>query len=156
MKNKEKYLEKLEKISAPVIVTTEQHIVLLVVLALGVVSFVPVPLLIPAFLHIFTVEGLLFLLAGWFMVIIDRRQTYWGIFCCANMWIVACLGIVYIHTATGYMFEGADFWDSRRMFFVWVAFMAYFVNMDSVHTFPAASGFSGKDLRDKGTQYHQN
>ncbi len=156
MKNKEKYLEKLEKISAPVIVTTEQHIVLLVVLALGVVSFVPVPLLIPTFLHIFTVEGLLFLLAGWFMVIIDRRQTYWGIFCCVNMWIVACLGIVYIHAATGYMFEGAGFWDPRRMFFVWVASMTYLGNMDSTRTFPVASGFSGKDLQNKGNQDRNN
>jgi hypothetical protein len=154
MKSKGELLEKLEKVASPVIIATEQHMLLLVVLILGVVSFTPLHLLIPAVLRIFTVEGVLFLLSCWFMVITDREQTYWGIFCCVSMWIMACLGIVYTHAVTGHMFEGAGFWDPRRMFFVGVASMAYLGNMDFAHTPDTPSGFCGKDLKNKNNHEH--
>lgn len=156
MKNKENLLAKLEKIASPVIITTEQHVPIFLILVLGVVAFTPGNLWIPAFIRMFINEGILLLLVVWFMSIIQLKQAKWGIFCCVSMWVVAGFSIAYIHAATGHMFEGAEFWDPRRMFFVGVASMAYLGNMDSRRTFPVASGLSDKDLQDKETQIRQN
>lgn len=156
MKNKENLLAKLEKIVAPVMIASETHAITLVVLVLGVVSFIPVNLWVPTFVRMFVNEGILLLLVVWFMSIIQLKQAKWGIFCCVSMWVVAGFSIAYIHAVTGYMFEGAEFWDPRRMFFVGVASMAYLGNMDSGCTFPVASGLSGKGLHNRGNQDRQN
>lgn len=156
MKSKEKLLTKIEKLAAPVMIVSETHAITLVILVLGVVSFIPMNLLVPTFVRMFINEGILLLLVVWFMSIIQLKQAKWGIFCCVSMWVVAGFSIAYIHAVTGYMFEGAGFWDPRRMFFVGVASMAYLGNMDSGRTLPVASGLSSKDLQDKDTQDHQN
>ena len=117
MKNKEKLLTKIEKIVAPVVIASDTHAITLVILVLGVVSFIPMNLLVPTFVRMFVNEGILLLLTVWFMAIVQLKQAKWGIFCCVSMWVVAGFSIAYIHEVTGYMFEGAGFWDPRRMFF---------------------------------------
>jgi hypothetical protein len=156
MKNKEKLLTKIEKLAAPMMIVSETHAITLVILVLGVVSFIPMHLLVPTFVRMFVNEGILLLLVAWFMAIVQLKQAQWGIFCCVSMWVVAGFSIAYIHAVTGHMFEGAGFWDPRRMFFTVVASIAYFGNMDSTRTFPVASGLSGKDLQNKGNQDRQN
>lgn len=156
MKNKEKLLTKIEKIVAPVVIASDTHAITLVILVLGVVSFIPMNLLVPTFVRMFVNEGILLLLTVWFMTIVQLKQAKWGIFCCVSMWVVAGFSIAYIHEVTGYMFEGAGFWDPRRMFFVGVASMAYLGNMDSGRILPVASGLSGKGLHNRGNQDRQN
>ena len=156
MKSKEKLLTKIEKLAAPVMIVSETHAITLVILVLSVVSFIPMNLLVPTFVRMFINEGILLLLVVWFMSIIQLKQAQWGIFCCASMWVVAGFSIAYIHAVTGYMFEGAEFWDPRRMFFVGVASMTYLGNMDPTRTFPVASGFSGKGLQNKGNRDRHN
>ena len=64
MKNKENLLAKLEKIVAPVMIASETHAITLVVLVLGVVSFIPVNLWVPTFVRMFVNEGILLFIGG--------------------------------------------------------------------------------------------